>query len=98
MVCCDKTLQVGHLLGHYRSILCLFAVYYVLCIGDTYSVLSLRLNDLVLQFFLICFASTLTSAVPHADAALGFGIKEDQLTALTRDHNYSALQQYGGVR
>jgi len=52
----------------------------------------------VLQFFLICFASTLTSAVPHADAALGFGIKEDQLTALTRDHNYSALQQYGGVR
>ncbi|KAJ1272648.1 hypothetical protein BS78_06G219400 [Paspalum vaginatum] len=37
------------------------------------------------------------TAVPHADGALGFGIKEDQLTALTRDHNYSALQQYGGI-
>ncbi|CAL5025576.1 unnamed protein product [Urochloa decumbens] len=35
--------------------------------------------------------------VPHPDGALGFGIKEDQLTALTRDHNYSALQQYGGI-
>ncbi|VAH51313.1 unnamed protein product [Triticum turgidum subsp. durum] len=33
----------------------------------------------------------------HADGALGFGIKEDQLTALTRDHNYSALQQYEGI-
>jgi Ca2+-transporting ATPase len=37
------------------------------------------------------------TTVPHADAALGFGIKEDQLTTLTRDHNYSALQQYGGI-
>ena len=36
-------------------------------------------------------------AEAHADGALGFGIKEDQLTALTRDHNYSALQQYEGV-
>ncbi|AQK45934.1 calcium-transporting ATPase 5, plasma membrane-type isoform X2 [Zea mays] len=35
--------------------------------------------------------------VPCADGALGFGIKEDQITALTRDHNYSGLQQYGGV-
>ncbi|CAD6344121.1 unnamed protein product [Miscanthus lutarioriparius] len=35
--------------------------------------------------------------VPSADGALGFGIKEDQLTALTRDHNYSGLQQYEGV-
>nr|AWA44663.1 Calcium-transporting ATPase [Saccharum spontaneum] len=35
--------------------------------------------------------------VPSADGALGFGIKEEQLTALTRDHNYSGLQQYGGV-
>ncbi|KAG8043383.1 hypothetical protein GUJ93_ZPchr0458g22478 [Zizania palustris] len=34
--------------------------------------------------------------VPQVDGALGFGIKE-QLTALTRDHNYSALQQYGGI-
>ncbi|VAH36003.1 unnamed protein product [Triticum turgidum subsp. durum] len=33
----------------------------------------------------------------HADGALGFGIKEDQLTALTRDHNYSALQQISGL-
>lgn len=41
--------------------------------------------------------STPTSAVPSADGALGFGIKEEQLTALTRDHNYSGLQQYGGV-
>nr|CAB3485681.1 unnamed protein product [Digitaria exilis] len=37
------------------------------------------------------------TTVPPADGALGFGIKEDQLTALTRDHNYSALQQYGGI-
>ncbi|BAF15709.1 calcium-transporting ATPase 5, plasma membrane-type [Oryza sativa Japonica Group] len=36
-------------------------------------------------------------AAPPVDGALGFGIKEDQLTALTRDHNYSALQQYGGI-
>ncbi|GJN01830.1 hypothetical protein PR202_ga19131 [Eleusine coracana subsp. coracana] len=35
--------------------------------------------------------------VPHADGALGFGIKEEQITAFTRDHNYSALQQYGGI-
>ncbi|CAD6262405.1 unnamed protein product [Miscanthus lutarioriparius] len=35
--------------------------------------------------------------VPSADGALGFGIKEDQLTALTRDHNYSGLQQYEGA-
>ncbi|ONM14191.1 Calcium-transporting ATPase 9 plasma membrane-type [Zea mays] len=35
--------------------------------------------------------------VPIADGALGFGIKEDEITALTRDHNYSGLQQYGGV-
>jgi P-type Ca2+ transporter type 2C len=41
--------------------------------------------------------SSPTSAVPCADGALGFGIKEDQITALTRDHNYSGLQQYGGV-
>ncbi|CAM0902920.1 unnamed protein product [Alopecurus aequalis] len=34
---------------------------------------------------------------PHVDGALGFGIKEEQLTVLTRDHNYSALQQYGGI-
>ncbi|XP_047065852.1 calcium-transporting ATPase 5, plasma membrane-type [Lolium rigidum] len=38
-----------------------------------------------------------TDAAPHVDGALGFGIKEEQLTALTRDHNYSALQQYGGI-
>uniref|UniRef100_A0A0E0KUV2 Cation-transporting P-type ATPase N-terminal domain-containing protein n=1 Tax=Oryza punctata TaxID=4537 RepID=A0A0E0KUV2_ORYPU len=36
-------------------------------------------------------------AAPPIDGALGFGIKEEQLTALTRDHNYSALQQYGGI-
>lgn len=30
----------------------------------------------------------------HADGALAFGIKEDQLTTLTRDHKYSTLQQY----
>ena len=41
--------------------------------------------------------SSPTFAVPCADGALGFGIKEDQITALTRDHNYSGLQQYGGV-
>lgn len=35
--------------------------------------------------------------VASADGALGFAIKEDKLTTLTRDHNYSALQQYGGV-
>ncbi|KAL6598431.1 hypothetical protein ACP70R_046130 [Stipagrostis hirtigluma subsp. patula] len=35
--------------------------------------------------------------VPRADGALGFGIQEAQLTALTRDHNYSALRQYGGI-
>ncbi|KAK3142086.1 hypothetical protein QOZ80_4BG0342040 [Eleusine coracana subsp. coracana] len=35
--------------------------------------------------------------VPHADAALGFGIKEHHLTALTRDHNYSHLQQLGHI-
>uniref|UniRef100_M8B293 Calcium-transporting ATPase n=1 Tax=Aegilops tauschii TaxID=37682 RepID=M8B293_AEGTA len=42
---------------------------------------------------------TTTNDAPeaHADGALGFGIKEDQLTALTRDHNYSALQQYEGI-
>ncbi|VAI44626.1 unnamed protein product [Triticum turgidum subsp. durum] len=28
----------------------------------------------------------------------GFGIGEDQLTSMTRDHNYSALQEYGGVK
>jgi Ca2+-transporting ATPase len=52
----------------------------------------------LLHFFLKPFASV-SSAVPHShpDGALGFGIKEDQLTVLTRDHNYSALQQYGGV-
>lgn len=27
----------------------------------------------------------------------GFRIRADQLTAMTRDHNYSALQEYGGV-
>ena len=27
----------------------------------------------------------------------GFGIGIDQLTTMTRDHNFSALQQYGGV-
>ncbi|XP_062226645.1 calcium-transporting ATPase 5, plasma membrane-type-like isoform X2 [Phragmites australis] len=37
------------------------------------------------------------TTVQHADGALGFGIQEDQLTAMTRDHNYSALQQYGGI-
>jgi hypothetical protein len=41
--------------------------------------------------------NTNSDAAPHVDGALGFGIKEEQLTALTRDHNYSALQQYGGV-
>ncbi|XP_062183925.1 calcium-transporting ATPase 5, plasma membrane-type isoform X2 [Phragmites australis] len=35
--------------------------------------------------------------VPHVDGALGFGIKDVQLSVLTRDHNYSALQQYGGI-
>ncbi|KAL5214098.1 hypothetical protein ABZP36_003250 [Zizania latifolia] len=34
---------------------------------------------------------------PQVDGALGFGIKEEQLTAMTRDHNYSALQQYEGI-
>jgi Ca2+-transporting ATPase len=42
-------------------------------------------------------ALMLNFAVPHVDGALGFGIKEEQLTLLTRDNNYSALQQYGGV-
>ncbi|TKW37713.1 hypothetical protein SEVIR_1G066100v4 [Setaria viridis] len=28
----------------------------------------------------------------------GFGIREEQLTVMTRDHNYSALQEYGGVK
>ncbi|KAF0906129.1 hypothetical protein E2562_009120 [Oryza meyeriana var. granulata] len=28
----------------------------------------------------------------------GFGIGEEQLTAMTRDHNYSTLQGYGGVK
>ncbi|KAK1615397.1 hypothetical protein QYE76_020914 [Lolium multiflorum] len=28
----------------------------------------------------------------------GFGIGEEQLTSLTRDHNYSTLQEYGGVK
>ncbi|CAD6251695.1 unnamed protein product [Miscanthus lutarioriparius] len=28
----------------------------------------------------------------------GFGIGEQQLTVMTRDHNYSALQEYGGVK
>ncbi|KAJ8628903.1 hypothetical protein MRB53_022226 [Persea americana] len=28
----------------------------------------------------------------------GFGIGIDQLTTMTRDHNFSALQQYGGVK
>uniref|UniRef100_A0A0E0JW95 Calcium-transporting ATPase n=1 Tax=Oryza punctata TaxID=4537 RepID=A0A0E0JW95_ORYPU len=28
----------------------------------------------------------------------GFGIGEEQLTAMTRDHDYSALQGYGGVK
>jgi hypothetical protein len=27
----------------------------------------------------------------------GFGIGEEQLTVMTRDHNYSALQEYGGA-
>jgi hypothetical protein len=26
-----------------------------------------------------------------------FGIGEEQLTVMTRDHNYSALQEYGGA-
>jgi Ca2+-transporting ATPase len=38
-----------------------------------------------------------TDSVPHVDGALGFGIKEEELTALSRDHNFSALQQYGGI-
>ncbi|KAJ3707985.1 hypothetical protein LUZ61_011690 [Rhynchospora tenuis] len=28
----------------------------------------------------------------------GFGIGDEQLTTMTRDHNYSALQDYGGVK
>ncbi|KAL6888430.1 hypothetical protein ACP4OV_009456 [Aristida adscensionis] len=28
----------------------------------------------------------------------GFGIGEEQLTTMTRDHNYSMLQEYGGVK
>jgi len=28
----------------------------------------------------------------------GFGIGEEQLTVMTRDHNYVALQEYGGVK
>ncbi|KAJ4748002.1 Calcium-transporting ATPase [Rhynchospora pubera] len=28
----------------------------------------------------------------------GFGIGDEQLTSMTRDHNYSALQDYGGVK
>ncbi|XP_029118614.1 calcium-transporting ATPase 5, plasma membrane-type isoform X2 [Elaeis guineensis] len=28
----------------------------------------------------------------------GFGIGEEQLTLMTRDHDYSALQEYGGVK
>ncbi|KAG8058243.1 hypothetical protein GUJ93_ZPchr0002g25593 [Zizania palustris] len=28
----------------------------------------------------------------------GFGIGEEQLTTMTRDHNYSTLQEYGGVK
>ncbi|XP_020109417.1 calcium-transporting ATPase 8, plasma membrane-type-like isoform X2 [Ananas comosus] len=28
----------------------------------------------------------------------GFGIGQEQLTAMTRDHNYSALLEYGGVK
>jgi hypothetical protein len=35
--------------------------------------------------------SALTSAVPSVDGALGMEIKEDKITALTRDYNYSAL-------
>lgn len=35
--------------------------------------------------------SMMIFAEAHADGALSFGIKEDQLMALTRDHNYSAL-------
>jgi hypothetical protein len=52
-----------------------------------YVLFSLLLN--------VCY--NIDFAAPPVDGALGFGIKEDQLTALTRDHNYSALQQYGGV-
>ncbi|KAJ3693453.1 hypothetical protein LUZ60_008933 [Juncus effusus] len=28
----------------------------------------------------------------------GFGIKEDQLTVMTREHNFSAVQQYGNIK
>ncbi|KAM0831814.1 hypothetical protein ACQ4PT_065295 [Festuca glaucescens] len=38
-----------------------------------------------------------TDAAPHVDGALGFGIEVEQLTALTRDNNYSTLQKYGGI-
>jgi P-type Ca2+ transporter type 2C len=41
--------------------------------------------------------SAFNAAASHPDGAHGFGIKEEQITTLTRDHNYSALQQYGGV-
>lgn len=27
----------------------------------------------------------------------GFGIGEEQLTLMTREHNYSAMEEYGGV-
>lgn len=48
--------------------------------------------------FYLCFihvvlGTALTPPTPSGDFAIGV----EQLTAMTRDHNGSALQQYGGA-
>lgn len=38
-------------------------------------------------------AGTAKSPIPSGD----FGISQDQLVSMTKDHNYSAFEEYGGV-
>ncbi|CAL9149204.1 calcium-transporting ATPase 5, plasma membrane-type [Musa acuminata AAA Group] len=42
-------------------------------------------------------ASSGTPALPKLPSG-GFGIGEEQLTKMTRDHDFSSLQEYGGVK
>lgn len=45
------------------------------------------------SFFIIGIQRSLPNPIPTGD----YSISPDQLAAMTRDHDFSALQNYGGV-
>lgn len=64
--------------------------------------LPLSLHSFCCRFYFclfLCVLCTFTIGTPGRPAlpSSGYGIGKEQLTAMTRDHDFSALQEYGGV-